>query len=106
MERKFTSSIAIALRSSLARKCDKQSGIAHLTCRFQFRKDLGSDKIKVNISRAEAADQLEQIARQLRSDSVSSGGKMVTVANDVEFKSETDTDKLELEVKWRRAEGR
>jgi hypothetical protein len=26
---------------------------------------------------------------------------MVAVANDVEFKSETETDKLELEVKWR-----
>jgi len=103
MERKFTSSIPIALRSSLARKCDKQSGIAHLTRGFQFRKDhfVGSDKIKVNISRAEAADRLEQIARQLRSGSVSSGGKMVAVANDVEFKSETETDKLELEVKWR-----
>lgn len=62
---------------------------------------MGSDKIKVNISRAEAADRLEQIARQLRSGSVSSGGKMVAVANDVEFKSETETDKLELEVKWR-----
>jgi hypothetical protein len=37
---------------------------------------MASDKIKVNISRADAAYRLEQIARQLRSGSASSGGKM------------------------------
>ena len=47
-----------------------------------------------------------EIARELRNGSVSSAGKDVTVANDVEFKMETDSDKLELEVKWRRADDR
>ena len=64
---------------------------------------MAHDKIRMSITRAEAADRLEQIAAQLRSGSVSLGGPKVDVANEVEFKGETESDKLELEIKWRRA---
>jgi amphi-Trp domain-containing protein len=64
---------------------------------------MAHDKIRMSIMRAEAADRLEQIAAQLRSGSVSLGGPKVDVANEVEFKGEAEPDKLELEMKWRRA---
>lgn len=64
---------------------------------------MANDKIRMSITRAEAAERLEQIALQLRNGSVSLGGPKVDVANEVEFKGETESDKLELEVKWRRA---
>jgi hypothetical protein len=64
---------------------------------------MAHDKTRMSITRAEAADRLEQIAAQLRSSSVSLGGPKVDVANEVEFKGEAEPDKLELEMKWRRA---
>ena len=63
---------------------------------------MAHDKIRMSITRAEAADRLEQIAAQLRSGSVSLGGPKVDVANEVEFKGEAEPDKLQLEMKWRR----
>ena len=64
---------------------------------------MAHNKTRMSITRAEAADRLEQIAAQLRSGSVSLGGPKVDVANEVEFKGEAEPDKLELEMKWRRA---
>jgi amphi-Trp domain-containing protein len=64
---------------------------------------MAHDKIRMSITRAEAADRLEQIAAQLRSGSVSLGGAKVDVANEVEFEAEAESDKLKLEIKWRRA---
>ena len=61
------------------------------------------DKIRMSLSRAEAADRLAQIAQQLRDGSVSLGGPDFAVANDVELKAVAEHDKLEFEVKWRRA---
>ena len=64
---------------------------------------MAHDKIRMSITRAEAADRLEQIAAQLRIGSVSLGGPKVDVANEVEFKGEAEPDKLEFEMKRRRA---
>jgi amphi-Trp domain-containing protein len=64
---------------------------------------MAHDKIRMSITRAEAADRLEQIAVQLRNGSVSLGGAKVDVANEVEFEAEAESDKLKLEIKWRRA---
>ena len=62
---------------------------------------MSGDKVRMNVTRAEAADRLEQIALQLRNGAVSLGGPRLDVANDVEFKSEAKSDKLEVEIKWR-----
>ena len=64
---------------------------------------MAHDKSRMSITRAEAADRLEQIALQLRNGSVSLGGSKFDVANEVEFEAEAKSDKLELEIKWRRA---
>ena len=127
-ERKFTSSIASASRNSPASKFDYGSRISVFYYRLLPRpeallndklkrifcapldhcfsiRNTRRDKIRMSITRAEAADRLEQIALQLRNGSVSLGGPKVDVAKRrLNSKAKRKSDKLELEIKWRRAE--
>jgi amphi-Trp domain-containing protein len=61
------------------------------------------EKIRVNITKEEAADRLTKIAEGLRAGSVALEGLSVAVANDVELKAQLRDDELEVELKWRRA---
>ena len=60
---------------------------------------MAHDKSRMSITRAEAADRLEQIALQLRNGSVSLGGSKVDVANEVEFEGETASDQTGSNLK-------
>ena len=65
---------------------------------------MGKDKIRTNLTRAEAADRLAQLAEQLRNGTISLGEEdgPISVPDDVKLKAYLDDDKLEVELKMGR----
>jgi len=66
---------------------------------------MGKDKIRTNLTRAEAVDRLAQLAEQLRNGTISLGeeDEPISVPHDVRLKADLDDDKLEVELKWEEA---
>jgi amphi-Trp domain-containing protein len=66
---------------------------------------MGKDKIRTNLTRAEAADRLAQLAEQLRNGTISLGeeDEPISVPHDVRLKADLDDDKFEVELKWEEA---
>jgi len=67
--------------------------------------EMGKDKIRTNLTRAEAADRLAQLAEQLRNGTISLGeeDEPISVPDDVRLKADLDDDRLEVELKWEEA---
>jgi amphi-Trp domain-containing protein len=61
---------------------------------------MAKNKVRAELTREEAADQLAQLAQQLRAGTISLGGDPMTVPNDVKLKANLDDDELEMELKW------
>ena len=58
------------------------------------------DKMKLPVTRSEAADRPTRLAGQLREGSVALNGPMLRVPEKVDMKAELEKDKLEVEIKW------
>jgi amphi-Trp domain-containing protein len=60
------------------------------------------DRIKKHFTRTEAADQLAQLAQQLRDGRVSLGrkAKRLPASDEVELLAELEEDSLRVELRW------
>ncbi len=61
---------------------------------------MAKNKIRAELTREAAADQLAQLAQQLRTGTISLGGEAMTVPDEVKLKANLDDDELEIELKW------
>jgi amphi-Trp domain-containing protein len=60
------------------------------------------DRIKKRLTRVEAADQLAQLAQELRDGRISLGRKArrLPASDELEFSANLEEDRLEVELKW------
>jgi amphi-Trp domain-containing protein len=60
------------------------------------------DRIKKRLTRVEAADQLAQLAQELRDGRISLGRKArrLPASDELEFSANFEEDRLEVELKW------
>lgn len=65
---------------------------------------MAHQKTKLRMTRTEAADKLSALAQQLRLGALKSEhGGDVYVSDDVEMKTKTDHDELEIKIEWENA---
>ena len=62
----------------------------------------GNKRSKEELSRSEAADQLSQLARELRDGRISLGRetKLLPASDELELTAEFEGDRLKIDMKW------
>ena len=63
---------------------------------------MATNFIKRHVSRSEAADQLSQLARELRDGRISLGRetKLLPASDELELTAEYEGDRLKIDMKW------